>query len=64
MDHIAVAHHVVAAFEPELAGFFDLHVGLVDREVLVADNLSADESARDVGVDHAGGVEGRLAATE
>src|SRR6202030_1991714 len=64
VDHVAVAHHVVAAFESELAGLFDLHVGPVDRKILVADNFGADEPARDIGVDHAGGVERRLASAQ
>ena len=57
VNDIAVTHHVIAAFEAQLAGFLDLEIRAQFGEILIADDFGANEPARDIAVDTAGGVE-------
>ena len=54
MDDIAVAHHVIFAFEAQFAGFFDFGVGTQRGEILEAHHFSADEPPRDIAMDAGG----------
>ena len=63
VDDVAVVHDVVTAFEAELAGFLDLEVGAQFGEILIADDLGANEAPGDIAMDAAGGFECGSAAT-
>ena len=51
---VAVLHHVVLAFDAELAGLAHGGFGAVLDVVVVLDDLGADEALLEVGVDDAG----------
>src|SRR3954467_2647544 len=55
LHHVAVAHDVVLALDPRLAGGAGGGHGAGGDEVVVADDLGLDEAALEVGVDDAGG---------
>src|SRR5436190_19916402 len=52
MDHVAVAHDVVLAFDPELAGLLRALLAAARDVVVIADDLGADEAALEIGVDN------------
>src|SRR3569832_2462182 len=56
VDHVTVLHDVVLAFQPPLAGLFGLLLAAAGDEVVIRDDLGADEAALEIGVDHAGGL--------
>src|SRR3569833_3317988 len=56
VDHVTVLHDVVLAFQPPLAGLFGLLLAATGDEVVIRDDLGADEAALEIGVDHAGGL--------
>src|SRR5215207_11243717 len=62
VDDVALLHDVVFAFEAEEALLAGGGVGAGAGEVVVGDDLGADEAALDVGVDGAGGLRGARAA--
>src|SRR5688572_31928856 len=53
LDHIAVAHGVVLALQAQLAGLLGALLALVGDEIVVRGYLGTDESALEIGVDHA-----------
>ena len=63
-DHVAVAHRVVAALDPQHAALARAGVAAGVEQLLPADDLGAHEAALDVGVDLAGGVPGRQPAAQ
>ena len=64
VDDVAVLHHVLLAFEAQLAVIAAGLHGAAGDEGVVADHLGADEPARDVAVNLAGGVERDRAAAD
>ncbi len=56
VDDVAVGDGVVFTFEGGKAGFFGLLFGTGFDEVVVGDDLGADEAAFDIGMDLAGGL--------
>ena len=61
VDDVAVAHHVVASFEPLLAALAKHGVRPGIEQLLGIGDLGTDEPARDVGVDARRGVQRGLA---
>ena len=51
---VAVLHHVVLAFDAELAGLTYGSFGTILDVVVVLDDLGADEALLEIGVDDAG----------
>src|SRR5690349_11914815 len=56
MEDVAVLHHVVLAFEPELAGVARAGLARQRHVVVIGDGLGADEALLEIGVDHACGL--------
>jgi hypothetical protein len=56
VDHVAVCHDVLFAFQAQLGGFAALGFAAQLDQVLPAHDLGADEAALDVGVDLARGL--------
>src|SRR4051812_6602188 len=54
MDHVAIAHDIVLAFETHLAGFLGALLALVSDVIVERDHFGADESFLEIGVDDAG----------
>jgi hypothetical protein len=49
MDHVAVAHGVVLAFQAELSRLLRAELAAVGDEVIVRGDLGADETALEIG---------------
>ena len=64
VDDVAVLHDVIAAFQTQGAAFTGFGPGAGGEEVVEGDDLGTDEAAGDVGVNRAGGVEGRTACAQ
>src|SRR3990167_6015226 len=64
VDDVPVLHHVLAPLQPVLPGLLGRDLAAECYEVVVSDDLGADEALLDVGVDGAGGAGGRGAAAE
>src|SRR5687767_15777773 len=54
VDDVAVAHHVVLAFQPQLARLLRAQLALAGDEIVERGDLGADEAALEVGMDDAG----------
>src|SRR5690606_33280445 len=61
MHHVSLLDDVLLAFETELARLLCALLAFVGDEVLVSDDLGANEPLLEVGVDHAGGLRRRRA---
>ena len=60
IDDVAFLHDVVLAFESQQSLFAGGCVSTCTDQIVVADDLGADEPARDVGMNCAGGTRPRL----
>ena len=58
VDHVAVLDHVLLALGAQLAGLLGPLLALAGDEVVVGDDLGADEAALEVGVDDPGRLGG------
>jgi len=59
MDHVAVLDDVILAFQAPFAGFARAGFAVAGDEVVVSDDLGADEAALEVGVDDTGALRRR-----
>src|SRR5438034_3114533 len=59
VDHVAIAYDVVLSFQSHLSGFFRALLAFAGDVVRVGDHFGADETALEVGVDHARGLRRR-----
>src|SRR5882672_3074058 len=64
MDHVAVAHHVVLALEAQLPRLPGALLAAVRDEIIVRRHLGANETALEIGVDHAGRLRRRCAGRD
>src|SRR5580704_17842897 len=58
VHHVALAHDVLLALEPQPARLFGADLAFVRHEILVTDDLGADEPVLEVGVNDARGLRG------
>src|SRR5690349_20760416 len=61
VHHVAIAHDVVLAFEPQLAGFFRALLAVELDVIFVRYHFGADETFIEIGVDHARRLRRRFA---
>src|SRR5215831_10871754 len=64
VNDVAVPHHVVLAFQAQLARLFDPGIRLEHGKVFVADYFGADESAGDITVNLARRLQRSLTASQ
>src|SRR5258708_15962131 len=63
VDHVAVAHRVVLAFQTKFACLLGAELALEGDEVVVGGDLGADEAALEIGMDDTGCLRRRGACT-